>query len=97
MTGCLTSRSSARVRLEIVTRLSMKRPLLAFAEMCVKPRKLNVSGLPRTPPLAATSGVPPQLDQVRLLGVRFHCGLSEPASEESPDSRHRTHSVTRYR
>ena len=43
----LTSRSLVRIRLAIVIRLSMKRPFLVFAQQCVKPRKSNVSGLPR--------------------------------------------------
>jgi len=37
----------AGTRFESVIRLSLKRPFLAFPQMCVKPRKRNVSGLPR--------------------------------------------------
>jgi hypothetical protein len=37
----------ACIRFEIVMRLSMKRPPLVFAQMCVKTKKANVSGLPR--------------------------------------------------
>jgi hypothetical protein len=44
----LTSRSFARIRLAIVTRLSQNRPDFDdVAQMCVKPRKSNVSGFPR--------------------------------------------------
>ena len=45
--SALTSVSFACNRLRIVCRRTVKRPLLRFvAQMCVKPRKLNVSGLP---------------------------------------------------
>jgi hypothetical protein len=36
----------ARIRFEIVMRLSQNRPLFDVAQMCVKPRKANVSGFP---------------------------------------------------
>jgi hypothetical protein len=36
----------ARIRFEIVIRFSQNRPFPDFAQMCVKPRKSNVSGLP---------------------------------------------------
>src|SRR5260370_19736923 len=47
ISSVLTSRSFARIRFEIVLRFSVKRPFLVFAQMCVKPRKSNVSGRPR--------------------------------------------------
>ena len=43
----LTSASFARIRFAIVIRRTQNRPLPALAQMCVKPRKSNVSGLPR--------------------------------------------------
>jgi hypothetical protein len=47
--------SFARSFFLLVTRLSVKRPFLAFAQMCVKPRNSNVSGFgkPRLALLAA--------------------------------------------
>ena len=47
MSSFLTSCSLARIRLEIVTRRSPNRPSLVFPQMCVNPRKSDVSGLPR--------------------------------------------------
>jgi hypothetical protein len=42
----LTSRSLARIRFEIVMRRTQKRPSRIVAQICVKPRKANVSGFP---------------------------------------------------
>ena len=39
--------SFARIRFLMVMRRSQKRPSLVFPQMCVKPKKSNVSGLPR--------------------------------------------------
>src|ERR1019366_1615417 len=47
MSSFLTSCSLDRIRLEIVTRRSPNRPSLVFPQMCVNPRKPDVSGLPR--------------------------------------------------
>ena len=41
----LTACSLARIFFLLVTRLSLNRPRLSFPQMCVKPRKSNVSGL----------------------------------------------------
>src|SRR6266536_455388 len=46
----LTAFSLARIRFEIVIRLTQNRPLFDLAQMCVKPRKSNVSGLPSPRP-----------------------------------------------
>jgi hypothetical protein len=43
----LTSFSFDRIRFEIVMRLSQNCPFRFFAQMCVKPKKSNVSGFPR--------------------------------------------------
>ena len=40
----LTCFSFARIRFEIVIRLTQNRPLFGFAQMCVKPGKPDVSG-----------------------------------------------------
>jgi hypothetical protein len=42
----LTRLSCARIRFEIVIRFTQNRPFPVVAQMCVKPRKSNVSGLP---------------------------------------------------
>ena len=66
----LTSRNFARSRFEIVIRRTQKRPSLILAQMCVKPRKSNVSGLPS--PRAATRGrEATELDQARLVRVQL--------------------------
>ena len=44
--SAFTSLSFARNRFFIVCRRTVKRPFLVFAQMCVKPRKSNVSGSP---------------------------------------------------
>jgi hypothetical protein len=47
VTGNLSPAAAvARIRFEMVMRLTQKRPDRDFALMCVKPKKLNVSGLP---------------------------------------------------
>ena len=43
LSSAFTSLSFACNRLRIVCRSTVKRPLLVFPLMCVKPRKLNVS------------------------------------------------------
>ena len=49
--------------------------------MCVKPRKSNVSGLPRPPPLAVQGGEPPELDQPRLVDVQLQAEPREPLAK----------------
>ena len=75
----LTSRSFARIRFEIVMRLIQNRPFLDLAQMCVKPRKSNVSGLPCPRAAPVPGGVPPELDQSRLVRVQLQPELREPA------------------
>ena len=69
----------ARIRFEIVMRLIQNRPLFDFAQMCVKPRKSNVSGLPRPGPTGRGPGEPPELDQPGLARVQIQPELREPA------------------
>ena len=85
----LTSRSLARIRFEIVIRASLKRPFLVFAQMCVKPRNSNVSGLPRPRARSSLGGEPPELDQARLLGVQLQARTSRAAREARPRNRSR--------
>ena len=77
----MTSRSLARIRFESVMRLSLNRPFLVFAQMCVKPRNSNVSGLPRPRASPVLGGEPPELDQPRLLGVQLQAELREPCAK----------------
>ena len=85
----LTAFSFARIRFEIVIRLSQNRPLLDFAQMCVKPRKSNVSGLPRALGCPVTGGVPPELDQPGFVRVQFQPELREPAAQARPGTAQR--------
>ena len=62
-------------------RRTQNRPLLVFAQMCVKPRKSNVSGLPIAPLLPVSGGEPPELDQPRLVRVQLQPELREPLAK----------------
>jgi len=62
--------------LAIVLRFSMKRPFRFFPQICVKPRKSNVSGRP-SPRLPVPGGVPSELDQACLLGAQLQRDLRE--------------------
>ena len=46
LSWCCTSVSFARMRFLIVMRLTQNRPFRDLAQMCVNPRKSDVSGLP---------------------------------------------------
>src|SRR5208283_2371971 len=74
----LTAFSLARIRFEIVIRFSQNRPFPDFAQMCVKPRKSNVSLTPGCP---VPGGMPPELDQPGLIRVQFQPELREPAAQ----------------
>ena len=77
----MTSFSLARIRFEIVIRLTQNRPLFDFAQMCVKPRKSNVSGLPRPRAARFAGGEPPELDQPGLVRVQLQPELREPLAK----------------
>ena len=47
----LTSANLARIRFEMVLRLGLNRPVLDFPQICVKPKKSNVSGFFAIPSL----------------------------------------------
>ena len=82
----LTASSLARIRFESVSRRSLNRPVfLVFPQMCVKPRNWNVSGLPSPRACTVAGGVPPELDQPRLLGIQFQTELREPVAKLSPE------------
>lgn len=81
----MTSRGFARIRFEIVMRLSQNRPVLDFAQMCVKPRKSNVSGLPRPRLARSRAGVGPELDQPGLVRVQLQSELRQPLAKLVPE------------
>ena len=79
--SAFTSLSFACNLLRIVCRSTVNRPFRFFPQMCVKPRKLNVSGFPspaRSPVLGRER---PELDQPRLLGVQLQAELREPLAQ----------------
>ena len=65
----------------MVMRLSQKRPFLVFPQMCVKPRKSNVSGFPSPRFCRFAAGEPSELDEPRLVGVQFQTELREPLAK----------------
>ena len=62
-------------------RRTQNRPLLVFAQMCVKPRKSNVSGFPTPRACRSPGGVPPELDQPGLVRVQLQPELREPLAK----------------
>jgi hypothetical protein len=77
----LTAFSFARIRFFSVTRRSANRPRLSFAQMCVKPRNANVSGLPRPRFCRTFGGEPAALDQAGLLDSQLQVELREPVAQ----------------
>ena len=69
------------LRFETVMRRTQKRPSRIFAQICVKPRKSNVSGFPAPRLLPVRGGEPPELDQPRLAGVQLQPELREPLAQ----------------
>ena len=62
-------------------RRTQKRPSLILAQMCVKPRKSNVSGLPSPRARRSRGGEPPELDQPRLVRMQLQPELREPLTK----------------
>src|SRR6266516_111230 len=81
----LTAFSFARIRFEIVIRFSQNRPFPDFAQMCVNPRKSNVSGLPSPRGCPVPGGLPPELDQPGLIRVQLQPELRGPAAKLVPE------------
>src|SRR5213593_1578426 len=54
----------------IVCRSTVNRPFRVFAQLCVKPRKLKVSGFPSPRPRRFRSACPTELDEARLVGMQ---------------------------
>jgi hypothetical protein len=80
----LTSTNFARIRFEMVLRFNQKWPLLVFPQMCVKPRKSNVSGFPS--PRAARCRRPLRCPLVaRRLGPVLDNPRVHPLADEAQD------------
>src|SRR5215472_1340879 len=77
----LTSFSFARIRFEIVIRLTWKRPVPVFAQMCVKPRKSNVSGFPAPRAARRTAANRPNSIRRVLPRVQLQAESREPVAE----------------
>ena len=69
----------------VVTRLSLNRPFLVFAQMCVKPRKLERLRLPVAARRSILGGEPPELDQPRLLRMQLQPEPREPVAQVSQE------------
>jgi hypothetical protein len=64
------------MRLRIEMRLTVNQPLLFFPQMCVKPRKSNVSGLPS--PLRFRFSSANRLNSIRrFIWVEFQTELAQ--------------------
>src|SRR5437867_1708557 len=84
--SAFTSLSFACSRLRIVCRNTVNIPLLLFLpQICVKPRKLNVSGFPspRCFRFAAANG--PEFQKARLLRMQFQLELAESLRQLRPE------------
>jgi hypothetical protein len=57
------------MRLRIVWRLTVNRPILFFPLMCMKPRKSKRLRLTFALPFPVLFGKPPELDPARLIWV----------------------------
>jgi len=77
----LTCFSFARIRFEIVIRLTQNRPPPDVAQMCVKPGEIERLRLAGPACLPVPGSVPPELDQPRLARVQFQPELREPAAQ----------------
>ena len=75
--SALTSLSFVRNLLRIVCRNTVNFFARVFAQLCVKPRKSKVSGLPPSRATPVRFGEPAELDQARLVGVQFQTELRE--------------------
>jgi hypothetical protein len=75
------SASFARIRFEIVTRLTQNRPFFGFSHMCVKPKKSNVSGLPKPRFPRRSAAYRPNSISRGLSGWEFQPKLREPLTK----------------
>ena len=74
---CLISPSLARIRLRTVLRFTTKVPSRFFPQICVKPRKSNVSGFL----LPVWLGVEPELNPARFVRVQLQTEIPQPFPE----------------
>src|SRR2546428_14182978 len=77
--SALTSPSFARNLVRIVCRSTVNFPARVFTQLCVKPRKLKVSGLPAPTPVPV--GEPTELDEARLVRVQLQAEPREPLAQ----------------
>src|SRR6266581_2631376 len=86
LSSILTSLSFACNRLRIVCRNTVNRPLLLFfPQMCVKPRKLNVSGFPSPRFLSVFGRERSELQQPRFLGMQPQTELAHSLDQFCPE------------
>jgi len=76
----LTDRSFARIFFLLVTRLSLNRPFLVFAQICVR-QKLERLRLAVAAPGPILGGEPSELDQPRLLARQLQAEHREPVAK----------------
>ena len=79
--SALTSLSFACNLFRIVCRSTVNRPFRFFPQMCVKPRKLNVSGFPCPRACRFSAAIRAELEQPRLLGMQLQAELREPLAQ----------------
>ena len=73
-----------RIRLAIVLRRKANRLVRrVFPQMCVKPRKSNVSQLAPSLPLAPGRAAAAKLDQAGLVGMKLQAKLLHPVSSSA--------------
>ena len=84
--AALISCSFARTLLRDVCRKTVNRPFRVFPQTCVKPRKSNVSGLPRPAALSVRRRTGAEFDQSRLVGVQFEPVCRESVAEFGQES-----------
>ena len=73
----LTSFSFARIRFEMVMRLSLNRPFLRLRTDVREPEEVERLRLPETPGRPVRGGEAPELDQPGLVGVQLQAELRE--------------------
>ena len=79
--SAFTSPSFACNLFRIVCRSTVNRPFRVFPQMCVKPRKLNVSGFPKPARCRSSAAEATELHQARLLGVQLQAELRKPLAQ----------------
>ena len=68
--SALTAFSFACIRVRIVRRNTVNVPFRVLAQLCVKPRKLKLSGLPSPRAASVRRREAPEFEEPRLVGVQ---------------------------